>query len=195
MNKLTVRTDQLVDLIRILLTASNRIKDINTTSHLSTILDHQIIPATTSQPCIPRPKWLPIKQAHTSIRSRNHIRNLLHPSRLSLGTLWNPRRITRERVSRIITDDRPIRLCDHDLFSERLTHLLEAVTKITECCLGVVERIVRDAHDIKVRRKERTCAEDGLEPPFLRVPFPAVVQMDHDLGLGRESRVFDAKCG
>jgi hypothetical protein len=56
--------------------------------------------------------------------------------------------------------------------------------------LIVIERIVGNSHDVEITRSERSLAEHCGVEIFLCCPTPAIVEVDQDLGLGRELGVF-----
>lgn len=55
--------------------------------------------------------------------------------------------------------------------------------------MTVIERIIRNSHDVEITRSERSLAEHGGVEIFLCCPIPAIVEVDQDLGFGRQRRV------
>lgn len=54
---------------------------------------------------------------------------------------------------------------------------------------------LRNTHDIEVVQGEGALGEHQVVPPLLRGPIPPVIQVDHDLRLGRQVAVLDAPGG
>ena len=54
----------------------------------------------------------------------------------------------------------------------------------------VVERVIRNAHDVEITRGECSLTEHSGVEIFLCCPIPAIVEVDQDLRLGRELGVF-----
>ena len=61
-----------------------------------------------------------------------------------------------------------------------------------EGCAGGVEGVIGDAHHVEVGGEEGAPGEDCFVEVGLFGVAPAVVEVDHDLGLGGEGGVFDA---
>ncbi len=62
--------------------------------------------------------------------------------------------------------------------------------------MTVVERIVGYSHDVEITRSERSFAEHSCVEILLCFPVPAIVEVDQDLGFGRERGVlYSCRCG
>ena len=82
---------------------------------------------------------------------------------------------------------------NHNLLPILLLHRRKTVLQVSQRRLLIVERIVRHGLHVEIRARQRALLQYGVVPVLLRLPFPSIVQVQHQLGLRAQRAVLNAR--
>lgn len=141
------------------------------------------------------PGRLPIEQPQSVLHPCHNGGHVLDPGGLACSREGNAAGIAGESVLGGWARCRPVRLGNHESLAPSASHVRQARLERRQCRGRIIKRIIGDTHDVKVRCDQGAGRKHCLVEVLLSAPVPAVVEVNHDLRLWVQRRVFDAPGG